>query len=564
MFDYNGGEYVTSSHAASSKTATKDLTELGSQFLPEDSIAFVREIEGFLKKAQHSRYGYTICLSPKKSPYIHYDVDGIKLYTAYLRTTVARPATLAVIKKASKKGFRIMFELVGGCMYNTVSRLYGTLGIEEVVDWRHKKEDPFFHGIGKVPQFDVHGKKRKFFDLSCDACLPEVVKTMGFDRALVRKPIGYTVLITDPDGDRLVMGQMEPKTRETKLRDLGVAVIPINSSKIFAIYHPTHSFLALMDFNMQMLKRAGVWEKHPRVFITTTPSSHSWIEWAKQNGLSVVLTPVGFKELALIIRKIEKQLTENPNKEVVVQDIFGEKINLGKSPRLFFAGEESGGMITGPEELIMSRGGRIAISMHEKSAGEMSVTAIWFSAHLFLEKKFISEYIEEIYAQYGIQHCFYVRDDITYYNESELDPIVLQKTKIDGEIIRDRIDFFYVSIAMAKREGIVNIENVRSIFGSAFPQLNFSCLQDIIFVGDATFILFADMFIEIRKSGTDAKMRGYASGNDLVRVKNFLNSFLHYNGTVFSLYAKLISAKFRKQTPHKTRDFYKAYLSAGL
>ena len=70
---------------------------------------------------------------------------------------------------------------------------------------------------------------------------------------------------------------------------------------------------------------------------------------------------------------------------------------------------------------------------------------------------------------------------------------LLQKTKIDGEIIRDRIDFFYVSIAMAKREGIVNIENVRSIFGSAFPQLNFSCLQDIIFVGDATFILFADM-----------------------------------------------------------------------
>ncbi len=46
---------------------------------------------------------------------------------------------------------------------------------------------------------------------------------------------------------------------------------------------------------------------------------------------------------------------------------------MGVQPRLVFAGEESGGMITGPEELFETKGGRIAISMREKSAGEATV-----------------------------------------------------------------------------------------------------------------------------------------------------------------------------------------------
>ncbi len=36
MLDYDGGEYVTSSHAISSKIATKDLDSQGSQFMPQN------------------------------------------------------------------------------------------------------------------------------------------------------------------------------------------------------------------------------------------------------------------------------------------------------------------------------------------------------------------------------------------------------------------------------------------------------------------------------------------------------------------------------------------------
>ena len=51
-----------------------------------------------------------------------------------------------------------------------------------------------------------------------------------------------------------------------------------------------------------------------------------------------------------------------------MDDVFSNPVNLGKDPRLVFAGEESGGMIMGTEELIKSKNGRFAFAMREKSA----------------------------------------------------------------------------------------------------------------------------------------------------------------------------------------------------
>ena len=71
----------------------------------------------------------------------------------------------------------------------------------------------------------------------------------------------------------------------------------------------------------------------------------TWDEWAKSHGIKVVNVPVGFKEIANIMKKVELQIKNNPDKEVVVDDVFGNSINLGVQPRLIFGGEESGGMI---------------------------------------------------------------------------------------------------------------------------------------------------------------------------------------------------------------------------
>ena len=93
--------------------------------------------------------------------------------------------------------------------------------------------------------------------------------------------------------------------------------------------------------------------------IKTTASAKSWDEWAAFNDIKVVNVPVGFKEIANIMKKVEKQIIDNPEKDVIVTDVFNREVNLGKNPRMIFGGEESGGMIIGSEELIKSKAGRI-------------------------------------------------------------------------------------------------------------------------------------------------------------------------------------------------------------
>lgn len=564
MLEYDGGEYVTSSHAVSSKTATKDLNNEGSQFLPEESLEFVDKIEEIINKAKSFPEGYEIKLSPKTHPLITKDFDGFDLYIDYLRKGVATETNLNFIREATKKGFKLMFETVGGCMYKPMLPIFQRLGIAEAFEWNNIEEDPFFHGIGKIRRRNPETKKMEFFDLSCDVCLSEVVDTMGYETFLKDKPMGYTVLITDPDGDRLVIGQVEPSDRTEKLEDLGVYHIKIDEEKVFTVYHPTYSFLMTMDFHMTQVKKAGLWDNHPRFIIKTTPSSEAWDEWAKNNGIKVVNTPVGFKEIATIMRKIEKQLKEKPEEEVIVKDIYGNSINLGIKPRLHFGGEESGGMITGPEDFIVSKKGRIAIAMREKSAGEASIISSALAAQLFSKKQFLSDYLEKIFKENKVKYKCYVRQDIIYYNESEPNPKKLMESKLAGEKLRDTTDLFYLGLALAIRENNIGIEEGRKILTEIFPDLDFTNLVDIIFVGDATFLKFKDMFVEIRRSGTDAKMRGYACGTEKKKCELYLDKLLNYSGEITPLYNKLIPQSFRKSLYELATKIYRKYLYDGL
>lgn len=66
------------------------------------------------------------------------------------------------------------------------------------------------------------------------------------------------------------------------------------------------------------------------------------------------------------MKKVELKLKKAQTAEVIIDDVLGNPVNLGINPRLLFAGEESGGMIMGTEELIKSQNGRFAIAMREK------------------------------------------------------------------------------------------------------------------------------------------------------------------------------------------------------
>jgi len=563
MNDYDGGEYVSSSHAISSKTATKDLEDQGSQFLPEMSMAFVDKIGEILTQAKKPE-GYIIKIAAQADSRIVKDFDGFKLYADYLRRSVATESALEFIDKAARSGYRLMFDTVGGCMYENMKPLFKELALPDIFDWHNMAEDPFFHGVGKARRLNKLSGREEFFDLSCDVSLPEVARTMNYDFYCKDKPLGYTLLITDPDGDRLIVGQIEPKSAIPFFEEIGVDYILLDNEKVLSIYHPAFTFLLLMDFHMQQLKRAGLWKNHSRFIVSTTPSPRSWDEWAKNNDIRVVSTPVGIKEIATVMKKTEKQIKQNQKVDVVVEDIWGNKVALGREPRVVFGGEESGGMIIGPEDMVKSLGGREALAMREKSAGEAIVIATALGAYLHSEHKFISEHLRQIFEENNINYRCYFRADITYYNESEPDPIKMKQAKAEGEIKRDKIDTFYLGLALSRRENNITIEQTRDILQQAMPELSFVDLEDVLFVGDASYLAFKNMFVEIRRSGTDAKLRGYVNGLDSMKCKHYLDVLVHYSGNLPELYKQLIPDSYRANLYTVQDKIYKTYLYNGL
>ena len=561
--DLAGGEYITSSHGISVKTATKDLNNQGSQYLPDESLEFVNKIEEIFAITEKQDF-YEIKIASQSNPLIDEWVmeklnDGIDLYVEYLTSGVAQE--LDELRKIENK---ILIECVGGCAYKTLSRVLEQLDIDDSFAWNNIEEDPFFHSIGKYDH-DPKGNA-VFYDYSVDATVlatkPNgekyfpVIESLHYPELLKNYPLGTVVLITDPDHDRLTVCQIEASGNTAHLDELGVSYIKLNDERILTVYTANQAFLMLMEFRTRQLKHAGKFHNHPRFMIKTTASALSWDEWAKHSDIKVVNVPVGFKEIANIMKKVELQIKNNPEKEVVVEDVFGNEINLGVQPRMIFGGEESGGMIMGAEDLIESLTGRKAIAMREKSATEAIIVASCLAAKLEVENKTLSQYLEDIFEGCNIISSFDVREDISYYNESEPDIEKLKVAKLEGEKQRTKNDLFYLSLAIACREGVVTLEDVKAILNDAFETLTFDNLKSIKFVGDGTYLEFDNKYIEIRPSGTDAKTKAYAGGDNLEEISKYAKILGNYSGERTELHKTHISEEFYENSKETAMEYY--------
>lgn len=568
--DLVGGEYITSSHGISVKNATKDLNSQGSQYLPEESMEFVNKIDEIFKETEKNGT-YEIKVSAENNPLIDEKImaklnDGVNLYVDYLKSGVAKSGNLNLIKSLKNK---IVIENVGGSAYRTLSRVLSKLSISEKFDWFNTEEDPFFHSIGK---YDVTPKGEKaFYDYSVDATVVAkrksgekffpVIETLHYDEKLKKYPIGTCVLITDPDHDRLTVTQTEPASRAAYLSENGIDYVKLDNDTLLTVFTANQAFLMIMDFRAKQLKSEKAWDNHPRFMIKTTASASAWDEWAENNGVKVVNVPVGFKEIANIMKKVELQIKNAPNKEVKVDDVFGREINLGVNPRLIFGGEESGGMIMGGEELIESLAGRKAVAMREKSATEAIIVASALIANL--KDKPMSDYLKEIFEENEIVKRYDTRVDIAYYNESEPDINKLKADKIEGEKKRTKNDLFYLSMAMGIKKGLMTIENVKEVLNDTFKSLIFDNLEEIKFVVDGTYLKFAHKFIEIRPSGTDAKTKAYGGGSNKEMIETYANILGNYDGTRTTLHKKFISDEFYENTKDLAMDYYLEFVDKG-
>lgn len=561
--DLVGGEYITSSHGISVKTATKDLNSQGSQYLPEESMEFVDKIQLIFDKVEKDG-SYEIRISAKDNPLIDESVmtkleDGINLYVEYLKNGVAEDLT----KLKSMKN-KIVIECVGGCAYRTLSKVIDKLGITDKFIWNNTDEDPFFHSIGK---YDTDPKGNKvFYDYSVDATVIAkhqngekffpVIESIGYDVLLREHPIGTAVLITDPDHDRLTICEIESEGNIPLLEENGISYVKLGIGRVLTVFTANQAFLMLMDYRMKQLKQTHKWANHPRFMIKTTASALSWDEWAKANGIKVVNVPVGFKEIANIMKKVELQMKNNPDEPVKVDDVFGNNIDLGVQPRLIFGGEESGGMIMGAEDTVKSLTGREAIAMREKSATEAIIVASSLIAQLEEENKTMSEYLLEVFESNKITSKYDTREDISYYNESEPDIEKLKQAKTEGEKQRTKNDLFFLSLAIGVNKGKLTLTDVISILNNTFPELDFNKLSDIKFVGDGTYLEFKNKYIEIRPSGTDAKTKAYGGGDNYKEICDYARILGNYSGERTELHKKYIDDEFYNSSKDMALDDY--------
>lgn len=570
--DLLGGEYITSSHGISVKNATKDLNDQGSQYLPVESMEFVNKIREIFKKTEEIGE-YTIKIAASDNPNIDQKLmkelnNGVSLYVEYLKNGVATEHNLGLIKGIKNP---IIIESVGGSAYTTLSKILKEFSIDKNFKWFNTEEDPFFHSIGKS---DTLPKKEKgFYDWSVDVgvlikeedgtiSMP-VIESLNYDKKLAHKPVGTVVLITDPDHDRLTVVQVESVKNKTVLDQLGLDYVKLTGGKVLVVYTANQSFLMTMSFWASSLKGNGIFNNHPRFIIKTTASAMSWDEWAENNGIKVVNVPVGFKEIANVMKKVEFQIKKNPEKEVIVEDIFGEEINLGVQPRLLFGGEESGGMISGVEKLIESNSGRLAIAMREKSATEAIMLTSALISGCEQQNILLSEYLKNVAVKNNIKGKFDVRVDVAYYNESEPDIELLKKAKKEGELKRTKNEVFYLALVMAKREGKITLEQIKEILSDTFPNLDFSNLEDALYVGDGSYFKFSDKYIEIRPSGTDAKTKAYSAGLNKAELSKYARIMGIYLGERTALYKKYVDEEYYKSVHQHAHHIYAKWSHKG-
>src|SRR3989338_4868487 len=573
MYDLAGAEYVTSSHAVSSFIATKDFDEEGSQYLPEESLRFVAKILEIFEIARaQGEYHFEIAASDDPlidQAFMEQLQDGTDLYISYLKNGVATDINLERIKSVKKK---IIVDNVGGGFHRTASQIFEKLGINSSFEWFRVQEDSFFHGIGKEL------KDGKVADYSQDTTIIKrdketgkvlsipVMERMGYDTLLKEKAVGTVVLMVDPDGDRLVTAQIESSERAEFLSKIGIDILVLDEDRILALYTPNQSFLLTMVYQAEALKDAVLWEKHPRFLIITTASSLAWREWAEKNGVHVLNVPVGFKEIAAMQRKIEAQIKRDPNAPVIVKDVFGREINLGIQPRMLLAGEESGGAVMGPEELIQSKAGRIAVGMREKSDGEMLIIQAALAAKLESENLFLSDYLNQVFEQSQIKGKFDVREDVVYYNQNETDPELLKLEKKEGEAKREKNYLFFLSMALSYRDGHTKKREIIDILNETFEKdrVNFSDLKEVYFVGDGVFFQFPNKVLEIRPSGTDAKSKSYAMGDNKVDLSRYAIVLGNYSVELTALHKSFVPEEYIKNGMEIQWNYYQEYYRQGL
>ncbi|MBN1156330.1 hypothetical protein JXA85_01845, partial [Candidatus Woesearchaeota archaeon] len=191
-------------------------------------------------------------------------------------------------------------------------------------------------------------------------------------------------------------------------------------------------------------------------------------------------------------------------------------------------------------------------------AGEAILVLSALTADLERQNMTLSGQLETIFKENKIKWQYDLREEIIYYNENESNPEKLLREKAEGEILRDKLDNFYLSMGLSRRENKITVEQAKEILEEI--GVDSKKLLDVMFVGDGTYFLFKDKYIEIRKSGTDAKTKAYSCGENKEECRKETLKILNYSGELTKKFKKYISDDFYKNAFQKGKDIYLEFL----
>lgn len=529
----SGGDYFTSSHGAPQKQSDKILAPDGAQFLPDKYARIVDHLFAILEEIESGK-GFTIQLAARNDKNLIRRLSYsrlARLYGDYLRTGPASPLALSKIKQAIHQGLRLTLDFFGGSGYKSLHAIFRELEIDGVFSdgYLRTEEDPFFHNIGFRVAKKKDGSGLEVVHDSVDASVPTVVQSCNYDQLLKDAPVGRLVFNVDPDADRFVVGQVLPKEEAQALDELGIAHIKVGSERVFAILSPNQFFLLLAENDRQIAIEDGTWKDTNPFDIHTYVSALAWDEWAEFHNIPVVRVPVGFKEIAAIVRQVEEQLAEADGGEVRVTAEAGQEVSLGARPKLHHAGEESGGKIGGPVKMIPNVLGQQILAVREKSSGEACVSAVSLAAGLYLnggnesaEGMYLHRVLAKVFQDSDVKNPMESRGDIIHYNEAIFDPAELAKAKKEGIAERVVFNAYFEKLARGLDDGSSSLDEVKATLTTAIPGLAelWEALESITIWSDGLQFWFRDGNSKgirdmcIRPSGTDAKTKIYFDGTD--------------------------------------------------
>jgi len=580
----------TSSHSPSAMDGLKIMDYEGSQFLISDIEALIAIKKAIVKHIKE-KGSFTFTLAAESDPRITDQLytstnNGMVVYKEYQERAAADKFILDLIRSLDPS--KVHIDCSHGSGYRTLTAFFKEMGLQDVtdkIDWMHKEERPDFGNMGKL-QEDPKSGKDKIYDLGADGTqmfekvMPDgkavkyfpVLCTADYPEVLSKMPIGDIILPTDMDNDRLYYMQILPNDAKTKalMDETGVVYNVLSKEKIVAVFIPNKSFHFLHEMNFERitsLMREGKIDKNRTIVVlktlASTPAVDKWAKERQNEGykIEVINTAVGFAKLANVMYRAEGQMRENPGKDVIITDATGKDINIGSDPIVLAAWEESGGIITGITYGFKDLLGNSFLAEREKSATESIFLSLALISKLQKEKGGnvnFAEYLKEIYDRDHIDTPIDFRYDNSLYVPSASKESALEEQA--GNERKNRIFGAYLSIAIAKMQGKVNMDEARVILKDIFNQeyearkvqgqiapalierynkINFDFLKDVWFTGDGVMFVFENegkqWFVLFRPSGTEPKLKSYGFGKEIERLTTDAWSFAFNENTAGKL-----------------------------